>query len=151
MSSGILFTVVFGRIFRRLHDALFFFFRVVFLFQLVCSPRPVFMSRVLKKQARKVRTLHLVKCSLTLVKKKASRKSLTKLCDEGRFIEDREDWQKELQRHCEKNLALQSVTGAEGEMLLSWFFPHGFVWKGSSVGFRFQFWFTSPVPNTVQG
>ena len=51
----------------------------------------VIKRRVLKKQARKVRTSHLKKCSLILDKKKAFRKSLIKFYDEGRFIEYQED------------------------------------------------------------
>ena len=35
-------------------------------------------------------------------KKKAKRKPLTELYVKGNFTEDREDWQKELQRHCEE-------------------------------------------------
>ena len=58
--------------------------------------------RILWKQARKARAEHLVKCSLELGKKEAKRKPLTELYVKGHFTEDREEWQKELQRHCER-------------------------------------------------
>ena len=44
--------------------------------------------RVLRKQARKARAEHLVRCSLEPGKKKAKRKPLTELYVEGHFIED---------------------------------------------------------------
>ena len=49
----------------------------------------------------KVRAEHLVRCCLALGKQKASRKSLTELYVDSNFTEDREEWQKELQRNCE--------------------------------------------------
>ena len=58
--------------------------------------------RVLKKQARKARAEHQVKCCLVPGKKKAKRKPLTKLYVKGHFTEDREEWQKELQRRCDE-------------------------------------------------
>ena len=58
--------------------------------------------RVLKKQAIQARAQHLVKCSLALGKKKVSRKPLTQFFVEGHFTGDREEWQKKIQRHCEK-------------------------------------------------
>ena len=62
----------------------------------------VIKRRVLKKQARKARAQHLVRCCLALGKKKASRKPFTELYADGHFTEGREEWQKELQRHCEQ-------------------------------------------------
>ena len=50
----------------------------------------VIKREVLKKQVRKARAQHLVKCCLTLGKKKASRKPLYV---EGHFTEDRGEWQ----------------------------------------------------------
>ena len=58
--------------------------------------------RVLKNQARKTRAGHLVKCCWEPGKMKAKRKPFTELCVKGNFTEDREEWQKELQRHCEE-------------------------------------------------
>ena len=58
--------------------------------------------KVLKKQARKARAEHLVKCCLEPGKKKAKRKPLTELYVKGHFAEDREEWRKELQKHCEE-------------------------------------------------
>ena len=58
--------------------------------------------RVLKKQARKARAEHLVRGCLEPGKKKVRRKPLTELYVKGSFTEDREEWQKELQRHCEE-------------------------------------------------
>ena len=58
--------------------------------------------RVLKKQARKARAEHLVKCCLETGKKKAKREPLTELYVKGHFTEDREECQKEPERHCEE-------------------------------------------------
>ena len=59
--------------------------------------------RVFKQQARKARAEHLVKCCLELGKTKAKKeKALTELYVKGNFTEDREEWQKELQRHCDE-------------------------------------------------
>ena len=57
---------------------------------------------ILKKQARKARAEHLLKCCLESGKKKAKRKPLAELFVNGQFTEDREEWQKELQRYCEE-------------------------------------------------
>ena len=51
-----------------------------------------------------------MKCCLALGKKKASRKPLTELYVEGHFTEDREEWQKELQRHYEEVYTDQEET-----------------------------------------
>ena len=52
--------------------------------------------RVLKKQARKARTNHLVKCSMMPGKKRLQRKPLTELYVNGKLTEDREEWIQEL-------------------------------------------------------
>ena len=58
--------------------------------------------RVLRRQARKARAEHLVKCSLQPGKKKAKRKPLTELYVKGHFTEDRAERQEELQRRCDE-------------------------------------------------
>ena len=50
----------------------------------------------------KQRAEHLVKCCLEPEKKKTKRKPLTDLHVKGHFTEDSEEWQQELQRHCEE-------------------------------------------------
>ena len=50
--------------------------------------------RKLKKQARKARAEHLVKCSLEPGKKKTKRKPLTELYVKVYFTEDRGEWQR---------------------------------------------------------
>ena len=59
-------------------------------------------GKALKKQARQARAEHLVKCCLEPGRKKANREPLTELFVKGQFTEDREEWQEELQRHCEE-------------------------------------------------
>ena len=66
--------------------------------------------RVLKKQARKARAEHLGKCSLAPGKRKVRRKPLSELFVKGNFTEDREEWQRELQRHCEEVYTDQEET-----------------------------------------
>ena len=58
--------------------------------------------RVLKKQATKVRAVHLDKCSMMPGRRKMKRKSMSELYVNGNSTEDTEEWQKELQRHCEE-------------------------------------------------
>ena len=58
-------------------------------------------KRCLQKEARKARADHLIKCCLVPVRRKTQRKPLSELYVNGKFTEDREEWQKELQRHCE--------------------------------------------------
>ena len=65
---------------------------------------------MLKKQARKARAEHHVKCCQEPGKKKAKRKPLTELYVKWQYTEDREEWQKELQRHCEEVHADQEET-----------------------------------------
>ena len=60
-----------------------------------------FQRRILKLQARRARVNHLLRCSLEPGKKKIKRSPLTVLYVNGNFTEDREEWQKVLQRHCE--------------------------------------------------
>ena len=57
---------------------------------------------MLKKQARKARAEQLVKCCLGSGKKKTKRKPLTELFVRRHFTKDREEWQQELQPHCEE-------------------------------------------------
>ena len=68
----------------------------------------VIKRRGLKKQARKARAEHLVWCSLAPGKRKESHQS--KLYANGSFTEDREEWQRELQRHCEEVYTDQEET-----------------------------------------
>ena len=66
--------------------------------------------KVLKKQARKARADHQVKCCLEPGKKKTKRQPLTELYVKGHSTEDTEEWQKELQRHCEEVYTDQEET-----------------------------------------
>ena len=59
----------------------------------------VMERRVLSKQARRARA-HLVKCSMESGRKKNRRKALLELFVDGTFTDNREEWQKELKRHC---------------------------------------------------
>ena len=77
--------------------------------------------KVLKKQARKARAEHQVKCFLEQGKKKAKRKPLTELCVKGHVTEDREEWQKELQRHCEEVYTEQEETKEAQESRIEYF------------------------------
>ena len=65
------------------------------------SVRPI-ERKILRKQARKARADHPVQCCLLPGKKIPKRKPLTELYVNGIFTEDREEWQKELQRHCDE-------------------------------------------------
>ena len=56
---------------------------------------------MLKNQARKASADHLAKCCLE-PGKKAKSKLLTELYVKRDFTENREEWHKELQRHCEE-------------------------------------------------
>ena len=73
--------------------------------------------RVLRRQARKARAEHLIRCNLVPVKKKANRKPLTELYVKGHFTEDRTEWQKELQRHCEEMYTDMEETKEEQEKI----------------------------------
>ena len=57
---------------------------------------------MLKKQARKAKAEHLVRCCFEPVKKKTKRKPLIELHVKGQFTGDKKEWQQELQRHCEE-------------------------------------------------
>ena len=58
-------------------------------------------SGVLKKRPKEARADHLVKRSTTSGRRKPKRMPLSELFVNGEFTEDRAEWQKELQRHCE--------------------------------------------------
>ena len=62
----------------------------------------VIKRRVLKKQTRKARTDHLVKCSAMQGKKRMEIKPMKELHVNCKFSEDREQWNHEPQRHCEQ-------------------------------------------------
>ena len=58
--------------------------------------------RVLRKQERRARADHEVKCSMEPGRKKKSKRTpLFELFVDGNSTADREDWQRELKRHCE--------------------------------------------------
>ena len=78
--------------------------------------------RVLRRQARKARAEHLVRCSLEPVKKKAKRKPLTEFYLKGHFTEDRSEWQRELRRHCEEVYPDMDETKEEQETRNEYFF-----------------------------
>ena len=63
-----------------------------------------------KKQARKARADHLVKCSMMPGRRKMKSKPFSDLYVNGQFTEDREEWLKELQRHCEEVYTDQDET-----------------------------------------
>ena len=56
--------------------------------------------RVLRRQAGKARAAHLIKCSLALSQRIVYIKPQEELHINGEFSENREDWRKELERHC---------------------------------------------------
>ena len=72
--------------------------------RLLQDARKKLKSRVLNKQARKARAEHQVKCCLTPGERKVRGKPLSELYVNGNFTEDREEWQRELQRHCEEEV-----------------------------------------------
>ena len=80
---------------------------------------------VLRRQARKARAEHLVKCSLVPGKKKAKRRPMTELYVNGPFTEDRSEWQKELQRHCEEVYTDIEETREEQENRIEYFWKKG--------------------------
>ena len=80
---------------------------------------------MLKKQARKARAAHQVKCWLETGKKKAKRKPLTELYVNWHFTEDREEWQKELQRHCKEVYVDQEETQDAQEGRIEYFKKKG--------------------------
>ena len=81
--------------------------------------------KVLRRQARKARAEHLVRCSLGQGKKKARRKPLTELYVKGHVTEDRTEWQKELQRHCEEVYTDMEETKEEQENRIEYFWKKG--------------------------
>ena len=82
-------------------------------------------SKDQEKQASKARAEHQVKCCLEPGKKKAKRKPLRELHVKGHFIEDREEWQKELQRHCEEVYTDQEETKDAQESRIEYFRTRG--------------------------
>ena len=80
---------------------------------------------MLKKQARKARAEHLVTCCLEPGKKKVKRKPLPEFFVKGNFTEDREEWQKELQRHCEELYTDQEETKEVQENRIEYFKKRG--------------------------
>ena len=70
----------------------------------------VIKRRLLKKHARKARAEHLVNCSSAPGRRKKQRKPLSELHVNGNLTEDTEEWQKELQRHCEEVYTDQAET-----------------------------------------
>ena len=58
---------------------------------------------------------HLVKCSLAPGRRKVHRKPLSELCVNGNYTEDREEWQRELERPCEEVCTDQNETREEQE------------------------------------
>ena len=87
--------------------------------------RQKFKRRVLRRQARKARAEHLIRCSLVPGKKKAKRKPLTELYVKGHFTEDRSEWPKELQRHCEEVYTDMEETKEEQENRIEYFWKKG--------------------------
>ena len=62
-----------------------------------------------------------MKCCLEPAKKKAKRKPLTQLQVKGHFTEDREEWEKELQRHYEEVYTDQEETKEAQESRIEYF------------------------------
>ena len=88
-----------------------------------CPPK--IKWKVVKKRARKARAEHLVKSCLEPGKKKAKRKPLTELYLKGHFTEHREEWRKELQRHCEEVYTDQEETKEVQESRIEYFKKKG--------------------------
>ena len=81
--------------------------------------------RVLKKEARKARANHLLECCLMPVRRKTQRKPLSELYVNGHWTEDREEWPKELQRHCEGVYTDQEETGETQKKRIEYFTKKG--------------------------
>ena len=81
----------------------------------------VFKRRVFKKQARKDRAEHLVKCFLAPGKRKVRGKPLSELYMNGCFTDDKEEWQRELQRHFEEVCTDQAETREVQENRIEYF------------------------------
>ena len=81
--------------------------------------------KVLQKQAWKARAEHQVKCCLQPGLKKAKTKPLTELYVKGHFAEDREEWRKALQRHCEEVYTDHVETDAVQESRIEYFKKEG--------------------------
>ena len=74
-----------------------------------------------KKQAKKARAEQVVKCSLAPGKRKVRRKPLSELHVSGNFTGDSEEWQRELQRHCEEVDTDQEETREAQEKRIEYF------------------------------
>ena len=81
--------------------------------------------KVLKKQARKARAEHLVKWCLAQGNRKVRGKPLPELYVNGNFTEDKEEWQRELQRHCEEVYTDQEETREVQENRVEYFKKKG--------------------------
>ena len=104
---------------------------------------------VLRRQARKARAEHLVRCSLEPGKKKTKRKPLTELYVKGHFTEDRAEWQEELQRQCEKVYNNMEETKEVREKRIEYFrkkVNQQFTRKDASQRSPLT-WFCKPEPN----
>ena len=76
---------------------------------------------VLKKQVWKVRADRLVTCNMMSGRKKMQRKPLSELYLGGKITEDRDEWQKELQGHCEEVHTHHEETREEQEKIIEYF------------------------------
>ena len=81
----------------------------------------IIKRRILKKQARKARAEHHVRCCLEPGRKQVQRKPITELFVNGQLTEDREEWQKELQWHCEEVYTDLEETKEEQESRIEYF------------------------------
>ena len=63
----------------------------------------------------------MARCSLVPGEKNAKRKPLTELNVKGHFTEDRSEWQKVLQRHCEEVYTDMDETIAKQENRIEYF------------------------------
>ena len=76
---------------------------------------------MLRKQARKSKADHLVKCSMMPGRKKIKRKPLSELYFNGKFTENIEECQKELQRNCEGLCINQDEAREVQEKIIEYF------------------------------
>ena len=81
--------------------------------------------RVFRRQARKARVEQLVRYSLVLGQKKGKRKPLTELYVKGHSPEDRSEWQKERQKHCEEAHTDMEETKEDQENRCEYFWQKG--------------------------
>ena len=78
---------------------------------------------MLRNHAKRARADHAVKCSLMPGKKIPKRKPLDVLYVNGSFTEDREEWKKELQRHCDEVYVDPEETKDEQEKRINKYSP----------------------------